>query len=461
MSEAYPAARPDPGARHLFYPDPMHPSCLRAFSIAAFGALAACKGEPDDTPWCSAGRTDPAPSTAPLTYHRDIQPILQQKCAACHEQGGIAGFPVLTYEEAFPRRGAIRAAVASRHMPPWLAARCCTSYFQDFSLTDDEYAAVLGWIDQGGPGGDPAEAPPPRPAIGGLSRIDVTVTMAEPYTPEPRSGTTDDVRCFVADWPMDEPVYITGLRPVPGAREVVHHLVVAAVLPDSVDEVMARDGADGRPGFDCQGGFGDLDWRDVRVLGGSLLGGDFPRGIGAKVEPGSKIVLNIHYSTAKATAADQTKVEMRIDASAQEAKGIALANPAWMVGGAMSIDAGEKDAVFFYRLEPDLFTGDDAVDLQSITPHMHYFGSKIVVRALHEDGSKSCLLEIPRWEFGWEQPFWLSEPKRLGPDDELYIECHFDNSAENQPDGKPPRDIAWGGGNQDMCAAFLSFTEAK
>ena len=441
----------------------------RGFALASLAALtalatlpfAACKGQPDDTPWCSADQAPTAPATEPRTFYRDVQPILQEKCNRCHEPGGVGPFPLTTYEDAYAQRELVRASVVNRTMPPFLAASCCTPYFQDFSLTDAEIAIVAGWVDQGAPGGDPAEAPPERPPIGGLSRVDVTVGMREAYTPSPREGTTDDTRCFVADWPYEEAKYVTGLSPVPGARDVVHHLIVAAVGPSSVAEVEARDGADGRPGFDCSGGFGDLDWRDVRPLGGSLLGGDFPRGIGARVEPGSKILINIHYSTARARSTDQTQVEMRIDDEATEAKTIPLANPAWMMGDAMGIEAGDPDAVFFFKLEPDLYTRDEPVAIQSVTPHMHYFGSKMVVRAKHADGSTSCLMEIPRWDFGWEQPFWLASPTRLEADDELYIECHFDNSAANQPDGKPPRDIAWGGNNQDMCAAFVAFTEAK
>jgi hypothetical protein len=78
--------------------------------------------------------------------------------------------------------------------------------------------------------------------------------------------------------------------------------------------------------------------------------------------------------------------------------------------------------------------------------------------ALHADGTETCLLEIPDWEFGWEQPYWFAEPVPFGPQDRLYIECRFDNSAANQPDGVAPRDIGWGDGDQDMCAGFVSFT---
>lgn len=81
------------------------------------------------------------------------------------------------------------------------------------------------------------------------------------------------------------------------------------------------------------------------------------------------------------------------------------------------------------------------------------------MRRIGSDGTRECLLEIPDWHFGWEQPFWFAEEHLLAADDELYLECHFDNSAANQNNGETPRDIAWGGNNQDMCAAFLSFTQ--
>jgi hypothetical protein len=237
----------------------------------------------------------------------------------------------------------------------------------------------------------------------------------------------------------------------------VHHLIVGLVGPDEANAAVARDAKDPRPGFDCGGGLGDIE--NVRALGGSLLGSDFPRGIGTLVEPGSKIILNIHYSTAKTNGPDQTEVDLRIDATARDAKGIGIANPLWIAGDAFEVPAGEKDAVFFYKLVPELFTRRKPVMLEGVTAHMHYFASKITVRALHADGTRTCLLEIPRWEFGWEQPYWLAEPKRLEANDEVYVECHFDNSAANQPNGGEPRDFSWGGNNQDMCAAFISFTE--
>jgi hypothetical protein len=78
---------------------------------------------------------------------------------------------------------------------------------------------------------------------------------------------------------------------------------------------------------------------------------------------------------------------------------------------------------------------------------------------LRDDDSRQCLLEIPKWYFGWEAQYWFQRPIVLEPDDEIYVECHFDNSAKNQKNGQAPRDIGWGEENQEMCAGFLAFVE--
>jgi hypothetical protein len=427
------------------------------FASLSFAGLAACKGQPDDAAWCGDSVVTPAPADGAFTWWRDVHPIVEQKCARCHTPGGHAPFPLEEYADAFDNRAAIRAAVAARTMPPWLAADCCSDWFQDFSLTDPEIATLLAWIDADAPEGDPAEVGEALPPVGGLSRVDLTLTMDEPYTPEAPAGVTDIQHCFVLDWPLDEEAYVTGLSPQPGAREIVHHLIVSQMPPTGVAALHAKDAADASPGFDCTGGLGDLP--TVTPLGGSLLGGDYPRGLGSKVVPGSKIVLQIHYSLSTSPPVpDLTSVQMRIDDEAVGGSGLVIANPGWLVAGGMPIEAGDADAGFWYRFHPNLFTGGKPVDFQGVTPHMHRYASRMRLRAQHPDGTSDCLLEIPDWQFGWEQPYWYAEPHRFDPSDELYLECHFDNSAANQPDGGEPRDIGWGENDQDMCAAFVSFT---
>ena len=53
---------------------------------------------------------------------------------------------------------------------------------------------------------------------------------------------------------------------------------------------------------------------------------------------------------------------------------------------------------------------------------------------------------------------------QLNPGDRLGLECHWDNSAGNQPfvDGQrvPPRELNWGEGTDDeMCLGGLYVTQ--
>src|SRR6185503_7248356 len=99
----------------------------------------------------------------------------------------------------------------------------CQPYRWDRSLTEEQIATITGWVAQGAPAGDPAdEGAPLETEDSELARVDVTVTMPEPYTPVPRVGSSD-VRCFVIDWPVEEASFVTGLAVRPSNRGVVHH----------------------------------------------------------------------------------------------------------------------------------------------------------------------------------------------------------------------------------------------
>ncbi|MBK5294332.1 MAG: amidohydrolase, partial [Acidobacteriia bacterium] len=92
---------------------------------------------------------------------KTVQPILQTRCAGCHQKGEIAPMAFTTYQEVRPWAKAIRAAVASRTMPPWHAARGSHVFRNDRSLSVSESAALIGWVDAGAPGPASAEVPPP------------------------------------------------------------------------------------------------------------------------------------------------------------------------------------------------------------------------------------------------------------------------------------------------------------
>ncbi len=72
---------------------------------------------------------------APLTFHKDVEPILQQHCQSCHRPGEIAPMPLLTYQEARPWAKAIRASVQQKLMPPWFADPAHGEFANDRTLS--------------------------------------------------------------------------------------------------------------------------------------------------------------------------------------------------------------------------------------------------------------------------------------------------------------------------------------
>ena len=123
-----------------------------ALSALAFGALLALPG--------SALAQTPAPPT----FSKDIAPIFQEKCEACHRPDSIAPMSLQTYEEARPWARSIKARVADRQMPPWHLDKNVgiQKFKNDRSLNDDQIATIVKWVDAGAPQGDPKDMPPAK-----------------------------------------------------------------------------------------------------------------------------------------------------------------------------------------------------------------------------------------------------------------------------------------------------------
>jgi hypothetical protein len=98
---------------------------------------------------------------APVTFNKEILPILQKNCQSCHRPGSIAPMSFLTYQQVRPWAKAITTAVASRKMPPWFADPKYGHFLNDRSLKQNEIATIANWADHGAAEGDPDSAPPP------------------------------------------------------------------------------------------------------------------------------------------------------------------------------------------------------------------------------------------------------------------------------------------------------------
>jgi hypothetical protein len=424
--------------------------------------LTACKSQSDE-------------AQAP-TYYQDIQPILESRCTGCHLEGGIAPFALDSYEKVSTYADAVAASVTQKTMPPWLAGPADVEYLADPQLDANQIETIVTWAIGDKAEGESEVPGAPLPSLhDGLERVDTTLQMPAPYSP-PQG---DDYRCFLLPWDQTETTYVRGINAVPGNEAVVHHIAVFIIPPDFVAATESWKSDDGQPGYTCFGGpSGNPDIIIPTLqLGGWLPGNPgtkFPRGIGIEVEPGSLLALQMHYSSPlEIPDPDQTTLEFEI-ATNVEKRGVYAPwlNVEW-VGGNMLIPSGEEWVQHSIRDDPRLFFGafigglnlDNGFDIHGALFHMHQLGQSGHTKLYKEDGTETTILDIPKWDFNWQQEYFLKSPVSFRSGDELEVSCTWSNTAESQPivgaERRPPQDVNWGEQTQDeMCVVNLLITEA-
>ena len=430
---------------------------------------AASGSDAADSSGTTAAAEDPT-----FTYYRDAKAVLDAKCGGCHQPEDIAPFALTTYDEVKAVAAALPGSIAAGTMPPWPPADGCNEYDHSRALTADEQELLLTWLDEGAPAGDPADEPErPDDAPQGFAPT-LAIEMPEAYTP---TEEPDDNRCFLVPWPEDATTYITGFRVVPGNRSIVHHVILFNARPEDVDELQALDDADPGAGYPCLCGVGSrASW--VGGWAPGAVGDSVPDGTGMRIEPGSMMVLQMHYNTSSAAPApDRTRVELELAAEVEHpAITVPFTNFQWALGGEpMLIPAGDPEVTYGYELkannplfrqvlaDADIGT-DEALVVHSAALHMHYLGTSATLSVGRgSGGGEDCMLEINEWDFDWQGGYVLADPLRVAPSDSLKISCTWDNSAENQPvvGGAviEPQDVQWGEGTTDeMCLGILYVT---
>jgi hypothetical protein len=401
-----------------------------------------------------------------VTYYRDVKPVVDAKCLGCHSADGIAPFALETYEDLADNGPAVQLNVEAGIMPPWPPNPDCNEYRADRSLSAEHKALITAWVEGGMLEGDPAdEGAPIDVERVEMSRVDIEMAMERPYQTTATADYPDEYRCFVIPFPdtYTTTKYVTGFRAVPGNPKVVHHVIAFYAGPDVLDDYLALDAGEEGDGYTCFGGPGGPTRGEM--LGGwapGSLGSDFPAGTGLTIEPGSAVILQVHYNVVTADAEpDQSEVWLKIDDTVDKVATIQpWANPQWLQGS-MPIPAGDEDVAHSFQFDASLVTGGPFT-IHAVGTHQHQLGSRNKASILRggAGGDEECLVQIDDWNFHWQGSYGLREPTVFNPGDQLRVECHWDNSPENQPiiDGeqRPPGDVNWGEGTGDeMCIAFF------
>lgn len=202
----------------------------------------------------SAQRPTAAAAAGPqVTFSKDVAPILYRSCVRCHRPDEIAPMSLLTYNDARPWAQSIKSRVSKREMPPWFVDKHIgiQKYKNDPSLTDEEIATIVKWVDTGALQGNAADMPP-MPKVEDMStwRIGTPdIVVQYPAYKMPAAGP-DLYGTLTAPFGNTEDRYIKAIQSRvvdAGSRKVVHHALSYAVEPD--DDNDGGDDAGGGSGL--------------------------------------------------------------------------------------------------------------------------------------------------------------------------------------------------------------------
>ena len=423
-------------------------------------------------------------------YYADVRPLIEDNCVQCHSDAGIA-FSMEDPEETYEKRRDITRMVAGRRMPPWIAEAGHQAYVGDLSLADREIETVRRWADADFPKGErtTSRAVVARePAF----KADLTLDIMPGKSYLPNQERTDDYRCFVVDWPGEESGYITGFRAAPGNLRVAHHTVVFAATPDVRDRFHELDEAEEGLGFQCFGGAlpdrlgrrAEREAYETRYPNGlrdlnrgnfwlthwapGMFGNEFPEGTGIRMDPGSALIVQMHYYSGDAPGEEDegTTLEFQV-AEHVDKPAFHLSqtfNP-WLVGernGSMVIPPGEMatyertDALGDWlgyiahvtQVDREKISG---LEIHSANLHMHAIGHSGAITLTDPNGRQEVLLSVPRWNLAWQRDFTFVEPKVFDREaldrTRITVECTYENKSDETVYGGY-------GSDEEMCFNF-------
>ncbi len=320
------------------------------------------------------------PVTSKYDYNKDVFPRLRDHCGACHVPGGSAPMSLMTYKAAMPWAQSIRDELTAGRMPPWPLDPTSPPVKGGYPMSSRDIDVVVVWASGGTPEGDPAITVPdvtvhPQWRLG---PPDLKIPMDSEHTVV--ANSMEDVSDFSLPANVTETKWIKAADLMPGTASVVRDAI-------------------------------------IRIENGPVLalwepGGDSiaaPSGAAFRLEPGSKIHLQIHYKKhfdqEQNAVSDKSTVGLYFTdppPSGRELQSFAIDSPkpAGDSGGssaAATFGGALPKAARIVALRPMLDRAYDSVNVDAITP----------------SGAHVPLLRLRGPRSQWFHRYWLQEPVEL------------------------------------------------
>jgi peroxiredoxin len=380
---------------------------------------------------CIIGRAHKPNGDSPVTYARDIAPILQARCVECHRAGEIGPFELTSYEESAGWGEMIAEVVRKQRMPPWHADPKHGSFANDRSLPASEKQLLLKWVENGCPQGDPADMPKPRQFTPGWQlprQPDLVISMEEPFTVPATVGPAGvPYQHFRVPTNFKEDKWIAVSEVQPGNRAVVHHTIVYLEPP-------------GKKGRD--------NWIFLSAYVPGLRTDPMPAGAAKRIPAGSTLIFEMHYTPNGSVQQDTTRI------------GFVFADLKQIDKEVITTEVGNKEFEIPPGAESVVVTATSRpttkeLTLLSLSPHMHLRGKAFRYELVLPNGEREVLLDVPEYDFNWQTRYRLAEPRRVPVGSLIHCRAVYDNSQTNLANPDRTKTVRWG--DQSWDEMMLGF----
>jgi hypothetical protein len=385
-----------------------------AVTVASSAAPSASRGAMIDFP--------ARKQTAQLTYVKDVAPILEKKCVACHEEGGIGPFAMSNYATVKGFSPMIREVVRTDRMPPFHSDPHVGKFSNDRRLTADETKTLVHWIEQGSPRGEGADPLGAKHLVATewpLGKPDVVLEVPN-YT-IPATGVVDYQHPWVAN-PLTTGKWLKASTIKVDARQAVHHVLTG---------FMADPPKAGQQAFENRWG---------ASVGSYAVGAESevaPTDAGTYIPPGGAIGFQNHYTPYGKEVTEHTKIGLYFYKDG-DVPDIVMHNNQ-IVNNAIVLPPydGHHQEVAYMTFPKDAL-------LYSAFPHAHYRATSSDLWIQYPDGKKKLLLTLPRYDFGWQGHYNFAEPVKVPAGSKLIAHYVYDNSKSNPHNPDPSKTVVWG-----------------
>ena len=437
------------------------PRFLAAASLSALLVLLVVAGARATRPPEAASRLVPDS----VTFASDVAPILYRNCVSCHRPGGIGPFSMLDFDTVTGRLKDIKDVLREGKMPPWHAVAPPGTFRNERRLSDAERRTILRWIAEGAPRGDSTRMPaaPTFPDGWEIGEPDVVFTMPEQFH-VPARGTVEYMY-FEVPTNFTEDKWVQAIEIRPGARDVVHHVIVYARTPDAPRPNPAPNGtpapgvvpagsAAPRPPapkpvlvFDSTQRIDDVPRKDTlhappRRLGSMIAGTavgtnvtTFPEGTALRVPAGAILTIQMHYTAKGHDRMDRTAVGFRF---AKERPAEQIISTAFF-NAQFELPPGAKNVMV-----PASVAFNEPVRVYGLLPHTHLRGTRWQYTLVKPDGSSEVILDVPKYDFNWQTYYLYATPLEIPAGARIVARAWYDNSEDNPDNPDPSTRVRWG-----------------